>query len=94
MSDIFNDFYFNVELVDENSKIPTRAHSSDAGMDFFARTKVDLAPLQRTLVPLGCKVEFPTGFVLKLEDKSGRAYKQGLQKMAGIIDSDYREEVQ
>lgn len=93
MNECFNGFFMNVELVDEDSKMPQRANSTDAGMDMFARKTMTLQPHRRYLVPLGVKVEFSDGYVLRLEDKSGRAWKDGLHTFAGTVDSEYRGEI-
>lgn len=54
--------------------------------------EVVLEPLQRELLPLGCRVEIPTGYEMQLRPRSGLAKKHGLTLLnsPGTIDSDYR----
>jgi dUTP pyrophosphatase len=54
---------------------------------------VSIAPKQRLLVRTGLAVAIPEGFYGRLAPRSGLATKQGLDVLAGVIDSDYRGEV-
>ncbi|MFH1426711.1 MAG: dUTP diphosphatase [Candidatus Kerfeldbacteria bacterium] len=82
-----------VQKLHENAKIPEYAHQGDAGMDIFALEEVTLQPGQRHAVPTGIAMQIPTGHVALVWDKSGRAVKEGLKTMAGVIDEGYRGEV-
>jgi dUTP pyrophosphatase len=74
--------------------VPTFAHPGDAGMDLVAVMEVVLEPGARALVPTGLALAIPDGFVGLIWDKSGRAVKEGLTTLAGVIDAGYRGEVQ
>ncbi len=69
-----------------------------AGMDLCADLDgdIDLAPLQRTLIPTGIAIALPIGFEAQIRPRSGLALKQGLTLLnsPGTIDSDYRGEIQ
>lgn len=90
---MFKDFYLNIELVDDNAKIPVRAHSTDAGMDVFAISGFTIPPQEDKCVSLGWKCEFPEGYALIVKEKSGRAVKNKLDVGACVIDANYRSEV-
>lgn len=47
----------------------------------------------RVLIPTGISVEIPQGFGLFLWDRSGLAAKNGIHRVAGVIDSSYRGEI-
>ncbi|WP_313453498.1 dUTP diphosphatase [Stutzerimonas nitrititolerans] len=51
-------------------------------------------PGERVLVPTGFAWAIPNGFVGLVRPRSGLANREGLDVMAGVIDSDYRGEVQ
>ncbi len=77
-------------------KNPNKAHTTDAGIDFFIPNdfnSVYLLPTESILIPSGIIVEIPTGYMGMFADKSGIATKYSITIGAKIIDSDYRGEV-
>ena len=52
-----------------------------------------MKPWKVTTVRTGIKMEIPKGYYGKIEGRSGLA-KQGICPIGGIIDSDYRGEIQ
>jgi len=87
----------SIKKLDPNAKVPTYAHSTDAGMDLYYSTEGDesivIAPGARAVVNTGLAFAIPSGYVGLIWDKSGIASKQGLKVMGGVIDSGYRGEV-
>ncbi len=80
--------------------LPARATEGAAAADLLAlcgEEGITLAPGQRALVPTGLAMELPgSGYVALVFARSGLAAKQGiaLANGVGVIDSDYRGEVQ
>ncbi len=81
-----------VERINEEAKLPQRAHPSDAGLDLFANDYYSIPPYGQALVNSGIKMAIPDGFVGLIWDKSGLA-NQGIKTMGGVIDSGYRGEI-
>jgi dUTP pyrophosphatase len=81
----------------ENSKLPVRAHSSDAGMDLFFcpedNEPVSLGPSKTCLLQTGLKIEVPRGHMLEIKNKSGIAFKRQLVTGACVVDSGYDGEI-
>jgi len=77
--------------------IPKYETSHSAGMDIRAclDSPIDLAPMQRVLVPTGLAVEVESGYEIQVRARSGLALKNGISLVNGIgtIDSDYRGEI-
>lgn len=73
-----------------NAKLPTQQKPGDAGYDLSAVNIHGIAPGERQLIDTGVAVAVPHGYVGLLRERSGCAVKQGLQVMAGVIDSNYR----
>ncbi len=73
--------------------LPSYAHPDDAGMDLYAAEGVVVQPWQRASVPTGIALALPSGYVGLVWDKSGRALKEGLKTMAGVVDAGYRGEL-
>ena len=57
---------------------------------------MELASLERLLIPTGLYIALPTGYEGQLRPRSGLALRQGLTLLnsPGTIDSDYRGEIQ
>lgn len=83
----------HIKKVHPNAKIPTFAHATDAGMDFYALQTLTLAPMTRVQVGTGIAVQIPDGYVGLVWDKSGLSHKKGLKTLGGVIDAGYRGEV-
>ena len=77
--------------------LPEYATSLSAGMDIRASidTTIELAPMQRVLVPTGIYIELAEGFEAQVRPRSGLAYKHGVTVLnsPGTIDADYRGEI-
>jgi len=73
----------------DDALIPTRKHSEDAGMDFYAVEKVDVPVHGYAIVPTGITVEIPAGFVGLLKPKGRANHLLG----AGVVDAGYQGEI-
>jgi dUTP pyrophosphatase len=77
-------------------KSPTRANSTDAGIDFFIPNDhegLDLVPGESAFIPSGIKVNVPEGFALIAFNKSGIAVKKSLHVGACVVDHGYQGEI-
>lgn len=79
--------------LDPNAVLPKRGSALAAGLDLCAIEEVEIAPKQRALARTGLAVAIPPGFYGRVAPRSGLAVKQGLDVLAGVIDSDYRGEI-
>ena len=78
--------------------LPGRATAGAAGMDLRAccgKDGITLAPMERTLIPIGIAVELPANTVGLVFARSGLALREGLTMAngVGVVDSDYRGEL-
>jgi dUTP pyrophosphatase len=82
-----------------NSSNPLPAYQTDgsSGMDLRAdlQAPVNLAPMQRALIPTGLFIELPFGYEAQVRPRSGLAIKHGITCLnsPGTVDSDYRGEL-
>lgn len=79
--------------LDSRAVLPQRGSALAAGLDVFSIEDVEIQPKQRALARTGLAVAIPPGFYGRVAPRSGLAVKQGLDVLAGVIDSDYRGEV-
>lgn len=83
-----------IKKLHPDAKIPSYAHSGDAGFDLFAAEEHTINPGERVWIKTGLALEIPDGYVGLTWDKSSMAFKYGLKSMGGVIDSGYRGEIQ
>lgn len=81
-----------VKKVKPEAKLPYYSHPGDAGLDLFACEEVRLRPGEFKAIATGLKMAIPSGYVGLIWDKSGLSL-QGLHRLAGVVDSNYRGEV-
>ena len=79
--------------LDDRATLPTRGSSSSAGLDLYSIEDISIEPHQRIVARTGLAVAVPVGFYGRVAPRSGLAVKNGLDVLAGVIDSDYRGEV-
>lgn len=79
--------------LDPKAVLPRRGSALAAGLDICSIEDVELQPKQRATVRTGLAVAIPPGFYGRVAPRSGLAAKNGLDMLAGVIDSDYRGEI-
>ncbi len=89
----------DVEILKHAQDLPVPNYQTDgaAGMDLFAALQkpIEIAPLERVLVPTGVKISLPLNVEAQIRSRSGIALKYGISVLnsPGTIDSDYRGEI-
>ena len=83
----------NFKRLDPRATLPTRGSAASAGLDIYSIEDITIEPKQRVLARTGLAVAVPLGFYGRVAPRSGLAVKNGLDVLAGVIDSDYRGEV-
>jgi dUTP pyrophosphatase len=80
--------------LDLRATLPTRGSVAAAGLDLYSIEVVNLQSMERKLVRTGLAVAIPEGFYGRIAPRSGLATKNGIDVLAGVIDADYRGEIQ
>src|SRR5215204_6828248 len=78
---------------DPRAVLPKRGSALAAGLDVCAIENLEIGPKERVMARTGLAVAIPQGFYGRVAPRSGLAAKNGLDVLAGVIDSDYRGEV-
>ena len=77
--------------------LPSYATAGSSGVDLraFIPSSLQLAPMERILVPTGLHIALPPNWEAQIRPRSGLAIKQGLTCLntPGTIDADYRGEI-
>jgi dUTP diphosphatase len=79
--------------LDTRAVLPKRGSVLAAGLDVCGIDDVEIQPKQRVMARTGLAVAIPPGFYGRVAPRSGLAAKNGLDVLAGVIDSDYRGEI-
>lgn len=74
------------------AKLPTYAHSTDAGMDLYTMEDIVIPPGEHRLIKTGIAIAVPEGYVALVWDKGGVGNKRHLKTVGGVFDTDYRGE--
>jgi dUTP pyrophosphatase len=79
--------------LDPRAVLPQRGSALSAGLDLYSIQEITIQPKQRGMAKTGLAVAIPPGFYGRIAPRSGLAAKNGLDVLAGVIDSDYRGEI-
>ena len=74
--------------LDKGAIMPTRAYTTDAGLDLYSPECVDVPPKGSVTIDTGVHVELPMNTVGMVKSKSGLNVKHGIQS-EGVIDVGY-----
>lgn len=75
-------------MLDEGAYMPTRAHTTDAGLDLYARETCIVSAKESETFDTGVHIELPPDTVGFLKSKSGLNVKYGITS-EGVIDEGY-----
>lgn len=78
--------------LNEGTKLPTKSHELDCGLDLYIPDELAISPFQTLCFGLGLSVEIPEGFAGVLVPRSSIA-KRGLIIHPAIIDPGYKGEI-
>jgi dUTP pyrophosphatase len=76
-------------LLDDFAKMPTRAHSTDAGLDLYSREDMAILPGGSAVFDTGVHIELPSGTFGQLFSKSGLNVNYNIVSCGGTIDEGY-----
>lgn len=75
-------------MIEEGAYMPTRAHSTDAGLDLYAKESQIVPARESAIFDTGVHVQLPCGSAGLLVSKSGLNVKHGITS-TGLIDEGY-----
>ena len=98
MDNLVRNTKVKIKKLNEFAKEPLHGSDTAAGYDLYAATnaEIHIQPHKTVMVGTGLAFEIPVNTMLCLYARSGLANKKGLRpaNCVGIVDSDYRGEVQ
>ena len=82
-----------VKLLNEFATLPKKMTAGSAGFDLYSPQDATIQPNSDFLLKLGISIAIPTGFHGQIWPRSGLDLKYRITTGAGMIDSDYRDEL-
>jgi dUTP pyrophosphatase len=83
----------NIKKLSDNATIPTQGTNFAAGYDLYAAEDATIVCGTRKLVKTNISMAITTGHYGRIAPRSGLAYKNGIDVLAGVIDCDYRGDI-
>ena len=81
-----------IKKISPDAKLPSFAHSDDAGMDLYSNENLEIQPREKVNIKTGIIMEIPKGYSGLIWDKGGIANKS-IHALAGVVDAGYRGEI-
>jgi len=82
-----------VKKLNELAVLPSKGSSHAAAYDLCSTEDYTLMPMERKLFKTGLSFAIPQGMYGRIAPRSGLAYKDGIDVLAGVVDEDYRGEI-
>ena len=83
----------NIKKLSDDAIIPTQGTRFAAGYDLYAAEDALVNKGCRKLIKTNISMEITPGYYGRIAPRSGLAYKNGIDVLAGVIDSDYRGDI-
>lgn len=94
---MLDDYYdydvVKVKLLEADATLPTKSNTTDAGFDLYSVVETVIPPKQRKTVKTGIALQMPDNMAGLIWPRSGLSVKQGIDVLAGVVDSGYRGEI-
>lgn len=82
------------KLQQPDAKLPTRGSDEAAGLDLYACECIDIPAGKSAKINTGVCMEIPSAYVGLIWPRSKISTRFNIDILAGVIDSDYRGEIQ
>lgn len=88
----YNFSTLKIKKLDDKAIMPQQSNDTDAGYDLFSIESKTIQPGQRAMIHTGIAMAIPNNYVGLIWPRSGLALKNGIDVLAGVVDSGYRGE--
>ena len=82
-----------IKQLSESATLPTRAHTTDSGLDLYASEDALVTYTHASVIPTGIAVNIPAGYEGQIRPRSGKSTKTNLRVVLGTIDAGYNAEI-
>lgn len=88
-SQVANGIELQVEKRSPDAVVPVRGSAHAAGYDLASCEKAIVPKWGRKMIDTGIAIKTPDGYYSRIAPRSGLAVKNGIDVLAGVVDSDY-----
>jgi dUTP pyrophosphatase len=82
------------EKIHPDAKLPHKSIKKDVGWDLYSIEEKIISPKNSEIVKVGLKLAYlDEGYWIKVESRSGLAFKNDIVAFQGVIDNQYRGEI-
>jgi len=78
----------------KDAELPKTMREGDVAFDIYSYKDYKLKPGEKILAQTGIALAIPLGYWGNIRDRSGLAAKHSIHTLAGVVDSNYRGEIQ
>ena len=82
-----------IKQLSESATLPTRAHTTDSGLDLYASEDTLVTYTHASVIPTGIAVNIPPGYEGQIRPRSGKSSKTNLRVILGTVDATYNGEL-
>lgn len=82
-----------IKQLSESATLPTRAHTTDSGLDLYASEDALVTYTHASVIPTGIAVNIPAGYEGQIRPRSGKSSKTNLRVILGTVDCGYNGEI-
>ena len=82
-----------IKQLSPNATLPTRTHTTDAGLDIYASEDTIATHTHAVIIPTGIAINIPPGYEGTIRPRSGKSSKTNLRVILGTIDAGYNSEI-
>jgi dUTP pyrophosphatase len=83
----------SIKLLSDLARMPTQGTAFSAGYDLYAAESAVIPKFSRKLIKTNISLAIPINYYGRIAPRSGLAFKNGIDVLAGVIDSDYRGDI-
>ena len=82
-----------IKQLSPNATLPTRTHTTDAGLDIYASEDTIVTHTHAVIIPTGIAINIPAGYEGTIRPRSGKSVKTNLRVVLGTIDAGFNGEI-
>src|SRR5699024_6615771 len=82
-----------IKQLSPNATLPTRTHTTDAGLDIYASEEIIVTHTHAVIIPTGIAINIPEGYEGTIRPRSGKSTKTNLRVVLGTIDAGFNGEI-
>ena len=82
-----------IKQLSPNATLPTRTHTTDAGLDIYASEDIIVTHTHAVIIPTGIAINIPAGYEGTIRPRSGKSVKTNLRVVLGTIDCGFNGEI-